>query len=476
MAPPKRTLLSGDATATPKKTKINQNPTNDSESETTRREGRSKNFKVPNQTASARGTISAKAQGKKVSTQKIITEVLIPMEEQRNSSHERVVFIDNNTLLPKFCLYRKTEKAEPMSHLWADFLIQCQSARDQIGPGVLGSMLSDEEAAAINLKNNTHIFPTLITSKGGLRSKDNLEASTNNAQRNLGGTFTRAGATASDSEILRSRASSLRKKAAALQKQAQAYEETADALEMGSGSLPEETPLAKHGMAFIGESLSLNRKEFNRYIVDHEEHLTVTAEKLRSEMATLAAYVHRAEKRLRDQIQLKVAADLKLCRDIKKFGHFEVQAWQMGALPTESHICWCDSCTGRVEHEGDMSGRARLRFPQDPLLPQSREDALPDIKVEEDSDDEGRGIVAASTNAVQAANADSATATDSVNSSNTEMEDIIASVDDNNAEEEDLAELDGSVAATTSATPNNTAINDFINDSSNAGPSDPFTH
>ena len=66
--------------------------------------------------------------------------------------------------------------------------------------------------------------------------------------------------------------------------------------------------------------LSLNRKELNRYIVDHEEHLTVTAEKFRSEMAGLTLFVYRVEKRLRDTIQLKVAADYKLCRDIKNFG------------------------------------------------------------------------------------------------------------------------------------------------------------
>ena len=84
-----------------------------------------------------------------------------------------------------FALYRKTEKAEPMAHLWAEFLQASQSARDHIGVDALGSMLSQEEEAAINLKNNAHIFPILITSKGGLRSKDNLAASNDNAQRGL---------------------------------------------------------------------------------------------------------------------------------------------------------------------------------------------------------------------------------------------------------------------------------------------------
>ena len=50
--------------------------------------------------------------------------------------------------------------------------------------------------------------------------------------------------------------------------------------------------------------------------MDHEDHLTATAERLRSEMAGLnATFVHRAEKRLKNQIQLKVCTDYKLCRD-----------------------------------------------------------------------------------------------------------------------------------------------------------------
>lgn len=74
----------------------------------------------------------------------------------------------------------------------------------------------------------------------------------------------------------------MRKKAAALTKQAEAYEQAANTELMHTS--PEEAPLAKHGMAYIGEVLSLNRKEFNKYILDHEEHLTATAEKLRSEV------------------------------------------------------------------------------------------------------------------------------------------------------------------------------------------------
>lgn len=95
--------------------------------------------------------------------------------------------------------------------------------RDQIDVNILDSALSEEEVSVINIKNNYHIFSTLITSKEELRLKNNLDASTNNAQRNKGETFTRKIVIAIDSEILRSRASNLRKKAVALKKQAKAY-------------------------------------------------------------------------------------------------------------------------------------------------------------------------------------------------------------------------------------------------------------
>ena len=95
--------------------------------------------------------------------------------------------------------------------------------------------------------------------------------------------------------------------------------------------------------------------------MDHEDHLTAMAERLRSEMAGLATFVHRAEKRLPDQIQLKVATDYKLCRDITLFGSFEMKVWQMGALPINIHTCWCDICIDNGENNVGKSTRAPLR-------------------------------------------------------------------------------------------------------------------
>jgi len=176
----------------------------------------------------------------------------------------------------------------------------------------------------INLKNNSHIFSILITSKEALRFKDNLEASTKNVQRNSKDMFIQDDAIATDRAMLESRAFSLRKKAAMLNKQVNAYEQmTAQMNEEDTAS--EKTEADKHDMTYIDDVLTLNRKKFNRYIHDHEKHLIATAEKLRSEMTTLTTYVHHADKRLRDQIQLKIVVDLKLCRDIKTLRKFEMK-------------------------------------------------------------------------------------------------------------------------------------------------------
>jgi len=97
MTPRKHSLLSDDITATTssKKMKRSDDTTtkDDSASPSTHRSTRSKNFNIPDAIASARGTISAKVQGKKISTQKVITEVLIPMKDQRDVDHERVFIL-----------------------------------------------------------------------------------------------------------------------------------------------------------------------------------------------------------------------------------------------------------------------------------------------------------------------------------------------------------------------------------------------
>ena len=61
-----------------------------------------------------------------------------------------------------------------------------------------------------------------------------------------------------------------------------------------------ETLLNMHDMNYIKEHLSLNKKEFDRYIINHEKHLIVTTEKLRSKITNLINFIHRAEKRFRE--------------------------------------------------------------------------------------------------------------------------------------------------------------------------------
>ena len=85
-----------------------------------------------------------------------------------------------------------------------------------------------------------------------------------------------------------------------------------------------EKLLKTHEMKYIKKDLFLNKKEINRYILNHENHFIVTVEKLKSEMTELVAYIQRAEKRLRDLITLKIIANFKICQDIKNFEKFEI--------------------------------------------------------------------------------------------------------------------------------------------------------
>ena len=80
------------------------------------------------------------------------------------------------------------------------------------------------------------------------------------------------------------------------------------------------------------------------------------------------------------------AAEYKLYRDIKLFG-FEMKAWQIGALPIGAHVCWCDLCAGgKVGFVLANPATVSLKYPKSGLPEPSREDALPDIKLEEEYD------------------------------------------------------------------------------------------
>ncbi|KAL8735552.1 MAG: hypothetical protein Q9166_000720 [cf. Caloplaca sp. 2 TL-2023] len=164
-------------------------------------------------------------------------------------------------------LYRKTEAAEPTTNLWNDFIAVIARTRDYLTVEEIGSPLPQAELDAIDLQNNSEIFPTLVTSKEGIRSR-----------------------------------ASMRKKAEVLEKQVKAYELAAEKMKPDNTPMPPEDDAAKHGMSYIGQIMSLSRKEPIRYTNDHEDHLATTAEKLRAEFATLGAYVNRVEKKLRNLI------------------------------------------------------------------------------------------------------------------------------------------------------------------------------
>lgn len=126
--------------------------------------------------------------------------------------------------------------------------------------------------------------------------------------------------------------------------------------------------------------MRLTSEETNAYAEASEAHMIATTEKLRCDMSKLAAYVHHAELRLRDLIQLKVTADLKLLRDIQQFGQFELCKWQIGALPAEKHICQCEICMMPEPPQGLGSG---VPYPFPGFEEGTREDALPQVTLDD---------------------------------------------------------------------------------------------
>ena len=192
---------------------------------------------------------------------------------------------------------------------------------------ILKSSLFQKKTNAIDLKNNSTIFSIFITSKIEFRSKNNLTTSIKNAQRDVEKTFIKNAIAMTDAQILRNRTNNFNKKIQALLKQFAAYEKTVDKMKIKTSKKTKvlnEKSLKTHEMKYIKKHLFLNKKEVNRYILNHENHFIVTVEKFKNEMIEFVAYIQRAEKRLRDLIALKIAANLKICQDIKNFEKFEV--------------------------------------------------------------------------------------------------------------------------------------------------------
>ena len=140
---------------------------------------------------------------------------------------------------------------------------------------------------------------------------------------------------ATNIDILRNKAFFMKKKVFALNKQIKKYETVADVLKTimkkkksidddeFNNFFENEFSLIQVKMFYIEKSLTLNRKKFNRYIKNHENHLFVIAMRLKNEMINLILFVHRVDKILKNVIQLKMTIDFKLFRDIKQFEKYE---------------------------------------------------------------------------------------------------------------------------------------------------------
>ena len=56
-------------------------------------------------------------------------------------------------------------------------------------------------------------------------------------------------------------------------------------------TISNETSLEKYNIIYIKNVLSLNRKEFNKYIINYKKYFIITIDKLRSEIIKLIIYI-----------------------------------------------------------------------------------------------------------------------------------------------------------------------------------------
>ena len=380
-----------------KKTKINSDTENNDsqtdendDSKFTKRDDRFKNFIASNVIVSVRDSMFAKVQSKKLSKQIAITKILVFMKNFITTNHDQVVFLNNHSKKSIMTFYRKSEKFEFMIHLWTNFVRFVQFFRDQIELNVFASDVTIVELKIINIQIMSNVFSEMITVKDVFRFKDNYEVSIINAQRFSMNVFFKNTVIATNIDILRSRAFFMKKKTFVLNKQIRKYETIADALKTAmkkeksidddelNNFFENESSLIQMEMFYIEKSLTLNRKKFNRYIKNHENHLFVIAMRLRSEMTNLILFVHRVDKKLRDVIQLKMTTDFKLLRDIKQFGKYEIATWQMIVLLTKAHMCICAIC--EIITTGNFSAFAQYKYFKNKLSQLRRENAFSSLK------------------------------------------------------------------------------------------------
>ena len=281
-------------------------------------------MKQSNLKIQTRDTKIVKATSKKLSIQMTKFSLRIIIKNEKNDqNHEKIVLLNNDTEKHIISFYRNIERVVSMSHFWNFFISETQLLRDQIDHETLKSFLIEKEFNAIKLKHNAHIFSELINSKDYFRFKDNL-ATTIKISR-VDDVFTKSIANVKKHTKFKTKIKVFRTKVNVFEKQTNAYDTATKFVEKKSNITIDEINLENLKMIYLRKEISFSRKKLNTHLNAHENHLICVAKKFRDEMSTVATYVNRAKKRFRDDIQLKVATDFKLLKDIKNNEQFELK-------------------------------------------------------------------------------------------------------------------------------------------------------
>ena len=203
-----------------------------------------------------------------------ITEVKStrPRIRPEDKDHQRIVTIDNDTQQPVLELYHTKEGTVPTTGLWAELFNVKQGSKGHVLRANLHSFLSNEGLSAIDPKLKYNLFPALLTSKGGIRSKDDSKAS--NTARGAVGRFHHPGETEEEEEeiveeaatplptrqMLKQKAKALYAKANAIKKQADPYMAQAASEEDPTLDKDFDSFYTNRGLNFIVEEIGYSKQ------------------------------------------------------------------------------------------------------------------------------------------------------------------------------------------------------------------------
>ena len=294
----------------------------------------------------------------------------ITAEEAKVSEKSKVVYIDNVTKLPVLVIERDAESSTTTSDIFNEFLRRSAAAKSMLHPTLFGSDFTTDELAAIDLRSNHHIHPTLVTRDGSIRTKANYTAASI-ANREVGEFAKEEELEGPDAakmiqRVLASRAKDFRARGEAFLKQAKAYEEAVarvrdgeDATKIYQGINDRNESV---GMAKYVKFPSLTKQEQLEHELHQKDHLLTLAERLRQESAPIVAFIARHGEMLAKREQSAAAASCKLMDDLALYGKFEVKQWQIAALPTAMHACQCPVCVARTNESTDSTAEV-VRLP-----------------------------------------------------------------------------------------------------------------